>query len=100
MVTPSNQLGLHSIYERSIKDHGGSKYLKRIYPADGVGDPINVDVYAVAEAFGVVCPALTHALKKVLCAGNRGKGSKVDDIKGILDATWRALELQKQRDSP
>ena len=56
-----------------------------------------MDVYAVLEAFNVTCPALQHLLKKALCAGIRGKGSKVEDIEGILDAAWRARELEKQR---
>ena len=35
------------IYRRPIADHGGGKYLRTIHPADGVGEPIKVDVYAV-----------------------------------------------------
>lgn len=86
-----------SRYDKPIQEHGGSKYLRKIRPADGKGEPILVDVYAVLEAFNVTCPALQHLLKKALCAGIRGKGSKVEDIEGILDAAWRARELEKQR---
>lgn len=86
------------VYHRPIQHHGGKKYLRKIHPADGQGEPILVDVYCVIEAWAVSCPGLQHALKKVLACGSRGKGSKVDDIKGILDATWRALELQEQRE--
>jgi hypothetical protein len=88
-----------SIYDRPITQHGGRKYLRKIFPTDGVGGPINVDVYEVIEAFGVTCPALQHALKKILACGARGKGSKIDDIHGVFDAMWRALELQKQREA-
>ena len=87
------------IYSRPIQEHGGGKYLRKIYSADGVGDPINVDVYCVIEAFAITCPALCHALKKILACGQRGKGNKIDDIHGVLEAMWRALELQKQRES-
>lgn len=86
------------IYSKPITDHGGSKYLRLIYPANGVGEPILVDVYSVIEAFNVTCPGLQHAIKKLLCTGLRGKGSKIDDIKGIFDAMWRAYELQKIRE--
>ncbi len=87
-----------SIYDRPITGHGGSKYLRTIHPADGVGPPVKVDVYCVIEAFGIICPALQHALKKILACGQRGKGSRLDDIKGVFDAMWRALELQRQRE--
>jgi hypothetical protein len=86
-----------SIYGRPIQEHGGGKYLRKIFPADWAGEPILIDVYCVIEAFGVRCPALCHALKKILACGQRGKGSKVDDIHGVFDAMWRALELQMQR---
>lgn len=88
-----------SIYSRPITHHGGAKYLRTIHLADGKGEPISVDVYCVIEAFGITCPAMQHALKKMLCAGVRGKGTTVEDIYGIFDAMWRALELQKQRET-
>jgi hypothetical protein len=69
-----------SIYERPIKEHSGSKYLRKIHSADGTGEPIQVDVYCVLEAFGVSCPARQHAIKKMLCAGLRGK---VDELKDL-----------------
>lgn len=85
------------IYGRPISEHGGGKYLRTIYPADGKGEPIKVDIYCVIEAFGITCPALQHALKKIVACGQRGKGSKLDDIHGVFDAMWRARELQMQR---
>lgn len=87
------------IYGRPIQEHGGGKYLRTIHSADGVGGPIKVDVYCVIEAFDIRCPAMCHALKKILACGQRGKGSKIDDIHGTFDALWRALELQKQREA-
>ncbi len=86
-----------SIYDRPITEHGGGKYLRRIHSADGKGGPINVDIYCVIEAFCIYCPALQHAIKKILACGQRGKGNKIDDIHGTFDALWRALELEKQR---
>jgi hypothetical protein len=88
-----------TIYDRPIQEHGGGKYLRTIHSADGQGGPIKVDIYCVIEAFNITCPGLQHALKKILACGQRGKGSKLDDIYGVFDAMWRALELQKQREA-
>lgn len=84
-------------YDRPITEHGGGKYLRTIYPADAPGPAVKVDVYCVIGAFGVTCPALRHALEKILACGRRGKGDEMDDIHGVFDAMWRALELSKQR---
>lgn len=67
----------------------GSKYLRRILTTpDG-----KVDVYAVLLAFEVTCPARQHALKKILCAGQRDKGSEMQDLKEARDAIDRAIQL-------
>lgn len=97
--TPEGFIDPPSIYDRPIQEHGGGKYLRTIYPADGKGGPIKVDIYCVIEAYGIRCPALQHALKKIVACGQRGKGSKIDDIHGVFDAMWRALELEKQRET-
>lgn len=82
-----------------ITAHEGNKYLRTIRPAVDIANPIRVDVYAVLEAFGVTCPARAHAIKKLLCAGIRGKGNELDDLKGVLAAVNRAIELQQARDT-
>jgi hypothetical protein len=56
---------------------------------------IYVDVYDVLVAFGVTCPARQHAIKKLLCAGLRGKGSVRDDLMESLMSIERALELHE-----
>src|SRR4051812_43998294 len=82
-----------------IRSHAGSKYLRRIHPADGVGEPIMVDVYCVLEAFKVTCPATQHAIKKLLCAGIRGKGSQLQDLDEAINSSGpRAIELQAIRE--
>ena len=92
---------------KPVTEHEGKKYLRRIYPAHGSAVhvdakaetlAIEVDVYCVLEAFGVTCPARAHAVKKLLCAGGRGKGSEADDLTGALAAVSRAVELQMIRD--
>lgn len=56
-----------------------------------------IDVYAVIEAFDVRCPARQHALKKLLCAGIRGKGDCIQDLTETVDAVTRAIEMEKAR---
>jgi hypothetical protein len=81
----------------SIFSHEGKKYLREIIsPVDGTR--ILVDVYAVLEAFGVICQARGHAIKKLLSAGERGKGDALADLVGAQAAVSRAIDLQKMRD--
>lgn len=80
-----------------IQEHEGKKYIRVICPADGpAASAILVDVYAVLVAFDVTCPARQHAIKKLLCAGIRNKGSELSDLEGALAAVNRAIELQRQ----
>ena len=75
----------------SILSHEGKKYLRNI--RSPLGSIIQVDVYAVLKAFNVTCPATAHAIKKLLCAGQRGKGKVLDDLIGAKAALCRAIEL-------
>lgn len=72
----------------------GDKYLRQISRS---GVSTKVDVYDVLEAFHVTCPARQHAIKKLLCAGLRGKGSEEQDLREAGDAIARAIELQTSR---
>lgn len=80
------------LYHRPIQKHGGSKYVRAIRDVDGVHG-CYVDVYAVIRAFKITCPGLQQAIKKILCAGLRGKGDRVSDIKETFDALFRALQF-------
>ena len=75
----------------------GSKYHREIQT---VGDTGKVDVYCVIDAFGVKCPAIQHALKKLLCAGLRGKGDTIADLREALESVERALEMETKRGTP
>jgi hypothetical protein len=75
-----------------IENHEGKKYLRTITSVDGMED-IQVDVYCVLAAFNVTCPATAHAIKKLLCGGQRSKGDLVADLKGVLAAVNRAIDL-------
>jgi len=78
-------------YFRPIK--GGKIFLTGPDPTQ------QIDVYAVAETFDVTCPARTHALKKILLAGDRGKNDTIADLDEARDAITRAIELEEQREA-
>ena len=76
-------------------DHG-NKYHRTItqtLPGATHGCSVTVDVYDVLQAFGVDCPALQHAVKKLLCAGLRGAKSAEQDIEEAANSCRRAIEL-------
>lgn len=58
---------------------------------------IDIDVYSVLEAFDVRCPARQHAIKKLLCAGIRGKGDTLQDLQEAAQAVDRAVEMERGR---
>ena len=76
-----------------MTEHTGSKYLRTI--RDQQGDSAVVDVYDVLVAFNVTCPATQHAIKKLLCAGLRGKNDTVGDLIESRDAVSRAIDLAR-----
>lgn len=53
----------------------------------------NVDVYRVLTLFKVDDPCLQHAIKKLLCAGDRGDKSMIKDITEARDTLNRHLEM-------
>jgi hypothetical protein len=100
-----------SKFTKTIHQHEGNKYLRVIHSAEPVitveddtvttepsADAVRVDVYEVLEAFGVTCPGRQQAVKKLLCAGIRGKGDELADLLGAEAALSRAIELQRRRD--
>lgn len=52
-----------------------------------------IDVYRVLDLFDVTNPALQHAIKKLLCAGQRGAKDYRKDLKEALDSIDRALVM-------
>jgi len=75
------------------KSHSGEKYLKTPKGLKGG----KMDVYSVIETFGVECPAIQHALKKLLFPGKRGKNETLADLDEARDAITRAIELEQGR---
>ena len=71
----------------------GNKYKRTIYP-NAAGQ---IDVYDVLVAFDVTCPARQHAIKKLLCAGLRGKGNAMQDLAEASMAVDRAMEIEDRK---
>jgi hypothetical protein len=64
---------------------------------DAIGRCAHIDVYDVLAAFGVTCPARQHAIKKLLCAGQRGAKDELVDVVEARASIERALDLLQQR---
>ena len=70
-----------------------SKYHREIAPG------VWVDVYDVLVAFAVTCPATAHAIKKLLCAGQRGHKGQQQDLLEAGQSVTRAFELAAKLDA-
>lgn len=75
----------------------GNKYHRLIHSVQELEGFCIVDVYCVIDAFDVTCPARQHAIKKLLCAGLRGKGDTLQNLTETRDAVDRAIVLERQR---
>ena len=72
-----------------------SKYHKSLRVKDGAHLRIvDVDVYDVLELFEVKNPAVQHAIKKLLMAGERGHKDKLQDLNEAGMSIERAIELE------
>ena len=71
-----------------------NKYQRTIIGLDGVAT--TVDVYDVLLAFDVSCPAMQHALKKMLCSGLRGHKPSIRDKQEAIDSILRSIQLERQ----
>ena len=57
-----------------------------------------VDVYRVLELFNVTDPCIQHAVKKLLCAGNRGAKDKERDVEEAIDTLVRYLDMRVEEE--
>lgn len=55
-----------------------------------------VDVYRVLRLFEVADPCLQHAVKKLLCSGQRGVKDEDKDIQEAIDSLLRYREMKKE----
>lgn len=72
-----------------------NKYQKEFISTDG--QAFQADVYSVLEAFGVTCPAVQHAVKKLLMPGQRGSKSEIQDLDEALVSVSRAIDMVRAR---
>jgi hypothetical protein len=71
------------------------KYVRGFISMDG--KVFAADVYSVLVAFGVTCPARSHAIKKLLMPGQRGAKSEVQDLEEALVSVSRAIDMAQAR---
>ena len=83
-----------------IRAHTGGKYVRPIRSCVTHAVIGEVDVYSVADAFAVADMPVAHALKKVLCAGLRGKGDRLSDLCEARDALTRAIQIERGKAAP
>jgi hypothetical protein len=57
-----------------------------------------VDVYRVLELFNVTDACIQHAVKKLLCAGNRGAKDKEQDVEEAIDTLGRYLDMRVEEE--
>lgn len=55
-----------------------------------------IDVYRVCKLFNVTDPCIQHAVKKLLCAGQRGVKSESQDVQEAIDTLVRYQEMQSE----
>jgi hypothetical protein len=53
-----------------------------------------IDVYRVLDLFGVSNPCVQHAVKKLLCSGQRGVKDTRQDVQEAITSLVRCLEMQ------
>jgi hypothetical protein len=85
---------MSKFFPRDIRNHSGKKYLRTIKSAV-TSQTIEIDVYSVIWAFAVD-PVVAHAVKKLLCAGQRGKGDQLQDWKEARDCLTRVIDHNQE----
>ena len=66
----------------------GDKYRKKVTST-------HIDIYDVLVAFEVCNPAIQHAVKKLLAAGNRGHKDLLTDLQEAKWSIERAIQLEE-----
>mgnify|MGYP003494705735 FL=1 len=55
-----------------------------------------IDVYRVLDLFNVTNPCVQHAVKKLLCSGQRGVKDTRQDVQEAITSLVRCLEMQTE----
>lgn len=58
-----------------------------------------IDVYRVLQLFDVADACIQHAIKKLLCAGQRGAKTQAQDVQEAIDTLHRYQEMQTEDES-
>lgn len=74
-----------------IQNATNNKYEREL--TDRYSNTCHVDVYDFLLAFEVTCPAIQHAIKKLLCTGIRGHKDSAQDLLEAKESITRAIEL-------
>ena len=103
--------GLHYNPEDVAGVHSEAKQARYQDTAGGTGDHYEapaskyhvqikgqwVDVYDILAAYNVTNPADAHAIKKMLCPGQRGAKDGIQDRQEAIVSLQRAIELEQGR---
>jgi hypothetical protein len=92
--------GLHHIScERHSFVKTDSLVIKHSHYHKDVTNLKSIDVYRVIKLWDVTDPAIAHAIKKLLAAGNRGAGKDVaQDIQEAIESLIRWQEMSKENE--
>ena len=74
--------------DNNLSEKQNNKYLRTV-------KGVQMDVYDVLKGFNVQCPAMQHAIKKMLCSGLRGHKGTVQDKEEAIASIIRSIELGK-----
>lgn len=85
-------------YHREIRDIKG-RLCMVLNAENGEYEPAKVDYYSIEKACAVLPGGVTHAGKKVLFAGIRGKGTQLQDLKEASDALTREIDELETRET-
>ena len=77
-----------AVYRHQNRKHG--HYYKDVSKLKAV------DVYMVCKLFGVNDAAISHAVKKLLCSGQRGYKDAEKDIREAIDTLQRYIEIESE----
>ena len=77
-----------AVYRHQNRKHG--HYYKDVIKLKAV------DVYMVCKLFGVNDAAISHAVKKLLCSGQRGYKDAEKDIREAIDTLQRYIEIESE----
>jgi len=73
----------------------GNKYRREIIGF--CGTKVEIDVYRVLDAYKIGSPQIEHAVKKMLCPGDRGYKDFITDIDNSIESLQEAKTLYLQK---